>query len=113
MTLPYTVSVEVIGAKYADQSVTVTLFCQGIGNLIGSLPAGAIYDSTGSYQFVFAMVATCTFLAAVLYSVLPFLRQSCNHPLPCKYQREQFTVVANTMSVDASIQTEFNETACV
>ncbi|KAJ8024055.1 Monocarboxylate transporter 9 [Holothuria leucospilota] len=109
MTLPYTVGVEVIGARYADQSVTVTLFCQGIGNLLGNLPAGAIYDATGSYQFVFAMVATSAFLAAVFYSVLPFLRQSCNHPLPCKYQREQFTVVANTMAVDASTQTEFNE----
>lgn len=43
MTLPYTVSVEIFGPSLADQSVTVTLFCQGLGNLIGNLPAGKIY----------------------------------------------------------------------
>lgn len=109
MTLPYTVSVEIIGSSYADQSVTVTLFCQGLGNLVGNLPAGAIYDATGSYRLVFTMVASCTFLASALYSILPFLRQTCNHPLPCRQKGEQFAVVVNSSSVDISVQTDFNK----
>ncbi|XP_071831412.1 monocarboxylate transporter 9-like isoform X2 [Apostichopus japonicus] len=109
MTLPYTVSVEIFGPSLADQSVTVTLFCQGLGNLIGNLPAGLIYDATGSYQLVFTMVATCTLIASALYSLLPFLRQSCNHPLPCRNKSDQFQVVPSSLSVDIIVQTDVKE----
>ncbi|XP_071827117.1 uncharacterized protein [Apostichopus japonicus] len=64
VVLSFSMSVDLLGSEYADLIVTLVMYCQGVGYLLGSPTIGFIYDATGSYDMAFALVSIYYLLAA-------------------------------------------------
>ncbi|PIK49436.1 putative monocarboxylate transporter 12 [Apostichopus japonicus] len=55
--LPYSVSTQILPDHVNDKAITLTMIAYGFGFTFGTLPAGAIYDVTGSYTYAFVLNA--------------------------------------------------------
>ncbi|PIK41210.1 hypothetical protein BSL78_21917 [Apostichopus japonicus] len=64
VVLSFSMSVDLLGSEYADLIVTLVMYCQGVGYLLGSPTIGFIYDATGSYDMAFVLVSIYYLLAA-------------------------------------------------
>ncbi|KAJ8036897.1 Monocarboxylate transporter 14 [Holothuria leucospilota] len=51
--LPYSVATYVLPDDSSDKAVTIAMIALGLGFTFGTLPAGAIFDATGSYTYAF------------------------------------------------------------
>ncbi|XP_071828247.1 uncharacterized protein [Apostichopus japonicus] len=69
-TLPYRAAVTLLEADNSDQGITLAMLSLGIGFTIGTLPAGAIYDATGSYTYAFIINALLYLIGGLMLVLL-------------------------------------------
>ncbi|XP_071827101.1 uncharacterized protein [Apostichopus japonicus] len=66
VVMSWNMVVNLIGSQYADYVVTLVMYLQGFSYLVGTLPPGAIFDATGSYDLAFKIISLSFFMAAAI-----------------------------------------------
>ncbi|KAJ8026356.1 Monocarboxylate transporter 12 [Holothuria leucospilota] len=57
VVMSFAAAVDLLSSDVADYVITLVMYGQGVGYLVGALPAGAIFDVTSSYKLAFYLVA--------------------------------------------------------